>query len=570
MSIPEISFLSETNRNFLSNRDKLIREFKLSEKSLFFWRPCTVNLLIVADGLDFNPANGFGLSTFVSVLLDAPWYVRFRITLAHMGAVGAGSPQMMPTEPAIANRIPAFKFDNAAHFAPAMYDVVFLFGIAATYNRGVGYPADSLSNAELQVLAQFQNAGGGLFATGDHGALGKAMCHKVARARNMRYWESTFDQAGEDRVSMAGRYRNDTNRLGNNAISDFNDQSDDIPQPISPVFYSRRSGIFRYSFPHPILCGPNGAIRVMPDHAHEGECRVPENVELNLNFTGPLGKEYPAATDGGAKPVPEVVSYNSVLSGTTSGGKQPTVSQRFPGISAYDGHRAGVGRVVTDATWHHFVNVNLIGEAGAPVGDPKRLGFLATPTGEAHFEEIKAYYRNLAIWLSPPARIHCMNARLLWHLVMSEHVLESVLTAREIGLSKVKVHVLALIGRHARDVLGRYASRCQSVRLIIDILQVRPKLIPEIDPWRHPWDERVDLDDDDLPMFDVSPMLDAALGGALVAINEAFGDVAPDKFDKLDERKVLQAAIKGAGVAMERAEVSFKSSFEKAGRILLN
>ena len=31
------------------------------------------------------------------------------------------------------------------------------------------------------------------------------------------------------------------------------------------------------------------------------------------------------------------------------------------GQATYDGHRADVGRVVCDSTWHHFVNVNLTG-----------------------------------------------------------------------------------------------------------------------------------------------------------------------------------------------------------------
>lgn len=30
-------------------------------------------------------------------------------------------------------------------------------------------------------------------------------------------------------------------------------------------------------------------------------------------------------------------------------------------VSAYDGHPAGVGRITCDSTWHHFINVNLIG-----------------------------------------------------------------------------------------------------------------------------------------------------------------------------------------------------------------
>lgn len=301
MSIDALTHLSSFNRELLLERQRLQRDIPFDPSKIVRWRPCTMRLLIVTDGfLDYDPLNDFGLSVFVSSLLSSPSYVRFAITLAHINNVDVGSMRMMTNESRIARRIVGFKFDNGDHFSPDKYDVVFLFGIATSYSRGAGYPADSLSNAELQQLAAFQNAGGGLFATGDHGNLGRALCHKVARARDMRLWESTPNQLGEDTVSMGGRYRNDTNRAGRNASggpggSDFDDQSDDVPQTISPVFYTRENGLFRYSFPHPILCGANGAIRVMPDHPHEGECKRPADLNLTLSYTAPAGPEYPPA-----------------------------------------------------------------------------------------------------------------------------------------------------------------------------------------------------------------------------------------------------------------------------------
>jgi hypothetical protein len=71
--------------------------------------------------------------------------------------------------------------------------------------------------------------------------------------------------------------------------------------------------------------------------------------------------------------------------------KSPTVAHSFGLLSAYDGqHRAGVGRVICDSTWHHFVNVNLIGilEGGGldDFGRPgehgsKHDGFLSSSAG---------------------------------------------------------------------------------------------------------------------------------------------------------------------------------------------
>jgi len=568
MAFGNSQFLTLENRQILARRD-LAREALFDKSDLYFWwRPCTVKLLLVVDGLTFHPSVNFGFGQFIDILLAPRFFVRYEITLANILNVPLDS-AMLIGDARIARRIVNFKFDVDDHFTTDKYDVVFLFGIASTYaSRGVGYPAHvALKDSELQRLAQFQNGGGGLFATGDHAALGKALCHRVARARNMRLWDTTLNSVGEDMVSMSGRYRNDTNRLGHDGTSEFNDQSDDVPQAITPVMFTRTSGIFRYSFPHPILCGPNGVIRVMPDHPHEGECRTPADPNLTLNFTGGLGPEYPPATDGGTRPLPQIISYNHVSAGTTSGGKNPTVGQTFPGLSAYDGHRAGVGRVVTDATWHHYVNVNLTGEDETAAPDPKSIGFLASPAGQAAFDEIKAFYRNLPIWLSPPERIQCMNSRLLWNLVWSDRVLEAVLTARNVGITKVGASTLSLIGRHARDVLGRYAGRCQSVKLILDIVVDWP-LFKEIDPWP-PFDPAIrELDDEEVHLVDLWPALDAALGGALVKIADDYPEESGGMTKKLKPEAVMKSAREGAAIALERVEKSARVSIEKLGAVL--
>jgi hypothetical protein len=566
----QLHHLTAENRRLVELRQDFQAE--LAIKPELFWpylRPCPVKVLIVIDGLSFTEAN-FGLNTFVRTLLDMPGaYVRFRITLANI--FGGNPALMMAGENRIVNRITSFKFDDLSHFTQDLYDEVFLFGIASTFpNRGNAsngqpYPNDRLADPELRAITQFMNAGGGLFATGDHGSLGRALCHAIPRARNMRLWESTSAQVADDEVSMAGPRRNDTNRIGGSAGSQFNDQSDDVPQPVQPKMYTKQNGIFRYRFPHPLLCGPDGVIRVMPDHPHEGECITPPNPNLAINIGGPLGAEYPAATGAGPRPLPEIISTSTVLSGITSGGKDPTVPQSFGGICAYDGHRAGIGRVVTDATWHHFVNVNLVGDTGLPALDPKRVGFLATPAGQAHLEEIRAYFRNLAVWLAPPARIRCMNARLAWTLVWNDRVMEAVLSTPDVKLDALNLRVVSLIGRHARDVLGRFAGQCQAVRLILDLVLEKavPKLIPEIDPWL-PESERLSKAFDGVEWFDASPLLDIALGGALVAIRESFPEPDEKRTPLLETEKLQEVMLRGALSAMERG---VKSAQTAAGRV---
>lgn len=567
-----LKHLTLENIHHLELRQQYLHErFTRPELYWPFLPPCQVKLLIVTDGsLDFSEAD-FGLSTFVRSLLDTPGrHVRYSITLAHISAVS--DLQMLPGEGRIARRITAMKFDSASHFGSAMYDEVFLFGIAPSYgSRGTSadgqpYPADRLADTELRALTEFMNAGGGLFATGDHGSLGRALCHAIPRARSMRLWNSTNPP---DEVSMTGARRNDTNRLGD-AGSQFNDQSDDVPQTVNPRIYERQGGLFRHSYPHPLLCGPNGIIRVMPDHPHEGECIEPGVTNLNLDFNGPLGAEYPAAIDAAPRPLPEVISTSSVLAGTTSGGKDPTFAQSFGGIAAYDGHRAGVGRVATDATWHHFVNINLVGDTGVPATNPKRFGFLASTQGQAHFEEVKAYFRNLAVWLARPERISCMNTRLIWTLLWDDRVMEAVLTTSDVRLTRIDLRTIGIIGRHARDVLGRFAGRCQSVRLALDLVlrEALPRLIPEIDPWI-PEREGARAPFDDVGWFDGTPLLDVALGGALVALRQAYPGFDQESVQKIDGDELHKVIVNGGVESGRRAIESISRSAELAVNTLV-
>jgi hypothetical protein len=107
-----------------------------------------------------------------------------------------------------------------------------------------------------------------------------------------------------------------------------------------------------------------GRIDVFPDHPHEGQVKVPENLGLACRDGSP---EYPPATSGSGQVRPEIIARGRVAGGNTAsslngpGNKIPTRTHTFDVLAAYDGHRANVGRVVTDSTWHHFVNVKLIG-----------------------------------------------------------------------------------------------------------------------------------------------------------------------------------------------------------------
>lgn len=555
--------ISPGNRELIQrNLERRVAFWRTPELFYGWWRRCTVKVLIVTDGtLNFGEGD-FGLSTFVRTLKnEAPGRVRFELTLAHIRDVSDA--EMLASEPGIAKRIKSFRFDDAAHFTHDKFDQIWLFGIETAYpaDRGRG---PFLAAAEIDVIHAHMQRGGGVFATGDHGYLGQALCGGLPRVRGMRYWGDFPSAANnQNQVSMTGPLRNDSNQEGNDPGTSFSDQSDDIPQPLDLLLYSSYAGYLRTArYPHPVMCGRMGRINVFPDHPHEGECREPPDV--TLNFGG--APEYPTDS-GGNQILPQVIAWGRVRAGNTTrstgpnGMKVPTVAQTFGVVSAYDGHRAGgKGRVICDSTWHHFVNVNLIGvlegglfdefsNAGEHVS--KHNGFLSSAAGLAALEKIKNYYTNVGVWISPPAQHDCFNRLAWWEIVFSDRLVEATLTSPDIALERIPASTLMHIGIHARDVFARRASQCQTLEWLIDW----SRRFIEV-AWLDPWDPitRVQLEKGDppLPAVDPMPMVDVALGAAVVSMRQQF-PFPPTKISKEDDAAASNAIMRGAQYGMQLA-----------------
>jgi hypothetical protein len=479
----------------------------------------------------------------------------------------------MNGEPGIVRSIKGFRFDEPSHFDPSLYDEIWLFGVETSYHQDyypernsdrTRYPANRLGDAERKVLVEYMNkkeGAGGVFATGDHGALGIALCGSIPRVRSMRFWDS-YRRPGslEDEVSMNGPRRNDTNRSGRDTGSQFSDQSDDIPQVIQPTLYAARISRFtRARWPHPLLCGRSGIIDVLPDHPHEGECRLPDNVTLK-DFDI---EEYPMALAGGQRIVPEIVAMAQVPGGNTAdkaASKLPTDAHSFPVISAYDGHLAGVGRVCCDSTWHHFINVNLIGVVEGGIFDQfdllngdhhagedlsKHDGFLSSASGRAVLDRIRNYFTNIGVWLAPRPLQVCFNRRAWWQILYAERVMESTLVNPDIAISRIPLDVFQSIGVHARDAFGRRASQCQSLQLVIDVLR---EILPDLVPWINPWDPISRLPNATaprLPVVDPLPVIHAAIGAYIVAMRQT-QPYPPDKLDMESDQSLHLAGLRGA------------------------
>jgi hypothetical protein len=567
-------------RSSLVDHVLLRREQLLRDPLIYYpWlRPCVVKVLIVTDGgLNFGKSD-FGLSYFIELLQnDGRLEVKFDITLAHLREdVSAEEMGNWATAISNSNRIRGFRFDDANHFTPTKYDQMWLFGYETDFynatayphrngNRGV-YPQSRLSDSELKYINEFMESGRGVFATGDHGSLGLGLCGSISRVRSMRYWNN--DTAG---VDMTGGLRNDTNQIGRDAGSRFSDQSDDVPQRINPRFYSSKVGAWNALYPHPLLCSRFGVIDVMPDHPHEGECIEPRDPDLIYPFGGT--PEYPFVD--GVQVLPEIIAHSNVISGNTAKlnnaanpnfTKSGTYAHEFGGICAYDGHRAKVGRVVTDATWHHFINVNLIGLVEGGFFDDltgsdsftKHDGFLATSTGQTHLKLIKEYFINIGIWISAPSKIECFNSKIWRKIIFADRIMESALSDPNVPIEKISMNLFHSIGVHATDVLGNQLSKCQTLEFLLNHFRFDlPELVRVLDPWP-PDPEPFPI----APWFDPSPILSVAFGYAIVSLRQAFpypSEKMDAQFNKNLQPIVSKALRQGAEMALQHYRSELKS-----------
>jgi hypothetical protein len=388
----------------------------------FFKRPVLVRILIVTDGsAAFDRESAFGLGRAIDVLRSDPWwYAQFVITTAHRQNADddAAHPDLKLHK--------SFRFDNPGELKLDRFDEIWLFGVNRT--------GDALTDTERAALEAFMDGGGGVFATGDHEDLGAAMCSELKRVRYMRRWK-TGGVAGSP-PPQSGAKRHDTLREGLTPGFQFSDQSDNVPQPIAPKRYYEPADLITYVrrwAPHPILCGRSGVVDVLPDHMHEGWVVAPTR----------NNGDFPGAT------LPEVIATATVLVHATPGvNGEPsdpveTTAKQFGVLGAYDGAREGVGRIVTDATWHHWFNVNLVGFSN----------------GEPSWELIKDYFWNTALWLARKATRQAVAERAVSGLVLLQPF-------NELDLWKIPI---ADLGWMARDALGRRATRCAVKQFLFDL-----------------------------------------------------------------------------------------------------
>lgn len=454
-----------------------------------WWRkPAKVRILLYADGsVHFNGGPFLGLQYVSSLLTSRSYsYVDFDVSSAHRNgsdpsASIAGAKQLTDLD----------ILDD--------YDEIWFFGINST---------PSLTPGEVTLMEQFMAApkSGGVLVTGDHASLGRGIAGQLKRAGQMRrYPAPEAMRPGWNTTLVEGP--------DPGATYDFEDQSDDTPQQIRYRRYpmSRLPLAKRYR-PHPVLCGPDGPIHVLPDHQHEGEALAPTPAAGDADWPTKASHQEP----------PQVIAWGRI--------KDPAATkhgQEIGVISAYNGHNVDVGRIVADSTWHHWFDINLIGIDPLPSA---YAGFDDTPAGRAALKQIDAYFLNCGVWLAPPAAQAAMRDAGWWAVLWSDRVAE--------------LHAdmpLSFLGEQAIDALGRRASRCTISQWVFDWPIFKEKI-----PW-YEWPqllERFELIDLPIERFVAGGIL-RTLMKELGPQNEkrGFPEAAPD--DKVLERVMLTGVEHG-------------------------
>jgi hypothetical protein len=373
-----------------------------------------IRVLIVLDGTyRFDEPADTTDFTYTS-LVNALTAAGMQVTKAHRGTDATAD-------------ISSFNFATSVNLLD--FDVVWLIGFEGRNVSSGTSIANALGDVQRAAIARFQDAGGGIFATGDHDSIGSNMCGYLLRVRAMRAWYGTGDPispmpAGFPRnfppLVGATETRADTTRknpLGdydrNNDGTDeqfvwFENQSDSIPQPLTPTTNPA----------HPILRTRGRDIVVYPDHMHEGNAlgEVPGfDYEQTLTIDGQPFVEFPAVD--GHRELPNVIATGQTLANASRNADDDTALDTqlstpttVNSLSVYDGRAVGVGRIVTGSTFHHYVDINLTGDTD--INTPERrartgpdaekgqgFGFAGA---ESTFSDIKTVFVNITQWLARP------------------------------------------------------------------------------------------------------------------------------------------------------------------------
>jgi hypothetical protein len=211
---------------------------------------------------------------------------------------------------------------------------------------------DGLSKGDCEGITSFRNRDGGILATRDHQDLGSSLC-TIGGIGAAHFFHTHNPDPDESR----------------------HQRDDAQTKSISwPNYHSGSNGDYQLITPaepvHELLLNPgspSGRIECFPAHPHEGAVGVPAEADAA-----------------------RVIAV----------GKSQTTGRPFNLVVAFERTKDGQGRGIAESSFHHFVDYNWNTDMGGPdfIEESPGDGFKREPD---RLEDIKAYVRNLAVWLAP-------------------------------------------------------------------------------------------------------------------------------------------------------------------------
>jgi hypothetical protein len=299
---------------------------------------------------------------------------------------------------------------------------------------------------------------------------------------------------------------------------------------------------------------------------HEGEVVVPGTLNAQMTLGGTTFDEFPKDAHG-VRVEPEVVAWGwstgladpEVMHDIHTGDPEASRARWTGTIGVYDGHKANVGRVVVHSTWHHFFDINLIGDNAANrpgFSDPRaalwRQGFMASSNGQRILAQIDQYYRNIVHWLSPGIGLAVRFDALVVQLAMNRHIREVV----DGGTMSAQA-----IGAYAWEYALRWHPPCTTFEL--SFLPIYERIPIHIGPWDGP---DPGPDDGPMPKWPIPPkhLAQAALGGAILALTEieSINELNPER----GNQRLHEGALRSVRQLVEREISRSEASLERLKR----
>lgn len=386
-----------------------------------------------------------------------------------------------------------------------------------------GGPENELEDAEVEALKRWMKinndgtGGGGVLMTGDHNSrapanrlpgkngsaritddtlvgLGRALGQAVPRAGELRRWIGPPSTSRTDSFST---------------IASTGFQTDRRPQTLQHQKFNAAGVLDPSGTAHPLFFyRGDQLIDVFPDHAHEGALVIPEVLDTEV---------WPRGENGQPRPV--VIAL----------GEDHLHDKQVSLVTAYDGDTAGVGRIVADSSWHHYLNINL-------------KGFPHPAPIPSDSDKIGQFYGNLAVWLAPRHKRQQMAQAMAWELAEYTKLLEDAGDPSELGDIGDMILRLAAAPCEAHELMRALASGQTAAtsfaegRTLAGRASARREMLGSVLWSYHGAMNQAEMAVTELNMLSATTVIRQGVTRAFAANSSSFANNTNDKVSRTDER----------------------------------